>query len=435
MFTLGDRVDFSSIDMSHLRLFFVRGSRILYCVVVFRALVAPLALFVAFCLMSLAVIIVTSANSHAEKTVDLYTASVLVVNRSPEVRRKAVAKGLEDVLVRLSGRASVLQSQEVQSALTKAADYLDRFSYQATNQTLTIAGASQKATLLLMQFDSLSVKRLAKRVGLPIWSENRPDTLVWAASDRRGKKYVDMGSDLAEALNLAAAERGLPIALPVLDLEDRAALPVTRLWALDEGRISSASKRYATNAVLSGRFTKNGQSWGGSFVLMHQGQNRYLSVQGKDELTVTASLIDQVSDYFLDIYAINTASNTTSSTTLPPKSSVNPSAAVDASLGVVNTRVRGPRDVFLLVNNIDDFSKYVTLMNYFETLSALDSVIIVNASRPQLLLDLRLAVDKSQFLSVLELDKRLQRVAGSSPHSNSLTQYQQSNKPLEFSWR
>ncbi|MFT6389854.1 MAG: hypothetical protein ACJAUP_003249 [Cellvibrionaceae bacterium] len=425
-------MDFLSVDMSHLRLFFGQEGNVLYRVAVFRAL-APLLTFVVSFLVLIGLITIPSANTYAEKTVELYNASILVVNQNTEIRRKAVARGLKEVLVRLSGKASAFQSQEVQLASSNALDFLDRFSYQSTNQTLTIAGASQKATLLLMQFNSVSVKRLAKQAGLPIWSENRPDVLVWTASDSRGKRYVDVGSDIAEALNIAAANRGLPIALPVLDLEDRAALPVVRLWALDEDRVRLASKRYSTNAVLSGRFTNNGKSWGGSFVLMHKGKNRYLSAEGKDEIAVAASIIGQVSDYFSDIYAIDFTPTTSSSSTLPSSSSasvVSPSAALGSSLTTIPTR--GSRDLFLQVNNVDDFSKYVALMNYLETLSLLSSVTIINASRPQLLLDVRLVVDKKHFLSTIELDNHLQRVAGGPSDSNVLSRY---GRPLEFMWR
>jgi len=411
----------------------------LYRVVVFRAL-APLLTIIAFFLALLLVLIgavtISSANTYAEKTVELYSASVLVVNQNTEVRRKAAAKGLKEVLVRLSGKTSAEQSPAVQLASDNALDFLDRFSYQSTNQTLTIAGSSQKATLLLMEFNSVAVKRLAKQVGLPIWSESRPDILVWTASDSVGKKYVGIDSNIAEALKVAAANRGLPIALPVLDLEDRAALPVARLWALDENRVRAASKRYNTNAVLSGRFSKNSKSWGGSFVLMHKEQNRYLTAKGKDEVAVATDIVDQISDYFSEIYAIKFAPTTTtssgSSSSNPLTGATSASVAGSSSVSAVAARIRGPRDLFIQVNNVDNFSKYIALMNYLETLPLLSSVSITNASRPQLLLDLRLVVDKKQFLSALELDNRFQRVAGGTSVSNVAAQ---SGSSLEFMWR
>lgn len=205
-------------------------------------------------LLSALILIMVSPNVAAEKSVDIYNTSSLVINQSPEVRQKATAKGLNRVLIRLSGQQNISQSQSIQIALKQAPDYLDRFSYQSTQQTLTIAGAARPATLLLMQFNAAAVKRLLSEANLPLWSERRPDVLVWTATDKRGKKYVDIESDMAKALNTSAADRGLPIVLPVLDLEDRRALPVARLWALDENQVRLASQRYATNAVLSGRF-------------------------------------------------------------------------------------------------------------------------------------------------------------------------------------
>jgi len=363
----------------------------------------------------------------AEKAVDIYNSSVLVVNQSSEVRRQAAAKGLTRVLVRLSGSQDVAQSPQVKAALKRAPDYLDRFGYQSTQATLTIAGAEKPATLLQMRFNVASVKRLLNEANLSLWSERRPDVLVWTAMDKRGKKYVDIESGMAKALNASASDRGLPIVLPVLDLEDRRALPVTRLWALDEKQVRLASQRYATNAVLSGRFTKRSGSWKGSFILTHKGKNRYLNAEGKTESAVAASIINQVSDYLASIYAVSPQAG--NGTDLSPSSEgtvTTGSSLASKSVAVTN---RGPRFLYIQINNVSDFSTYIDVIRYLETLPLISSVRVANTLRPTLLLDVELVVDKSRFFSELELDQRLQRVAPSTIDSPS------GDAALEFVWR
>jgi len=398
-------------------------SHILYRVVLSPLSASLLPSYAAYFLSFILALV--SLGSVAEKNVDLYSVSVLVVNQNPEVRQKAAAKGLNRVLIRLSGQRDIAQTPQITAALRVAPDYLDRFSYQSTNQTLTIAGAEQRATLLVMQFNSVSVKRLLTESGSSIWTERRPDLLVWTATDIRGKKYVDIESSMAKALNTASSDRGLPLVLPVLDLEDREALPVARLWALDENQIRLASKRYGTNAVLSGRFTRQRNAWSGSFILMHKGKNTYLNAKGRDETAVAAAIINQVSDYFASLYAVNFKPNRDAA-------QFNSSSVTDNASPTLNpsfVRNRGPRSLYLQVNNVGDFATYVVVVNYLETLALVSSVRIANAGRQQLLLDIELAVDKDQFFSAVELDNRLRRVVQNN--SGSFKR----DSVFEFTWR
>jgi hypothetical protein len=60
-------------------------------------------------------------------------------------------------------------------------------------------------------------------------------------------------SAIRTELTAVADERGLPIALPLLDLEDLDAVTFLDVWAGDEERIGSAATRYRADAVLIGR--------------------------------------------------------------------------------------------------------------------------------------------------------------------------------------
>lgn len=400
-------------------------------------------------------------KSHAQKTVDIYILDELVVNQSPEVRRKAASEALKTVLIRLSGDNKINQSPKLKSAINNATDYLDRYSYQSTDKTLTIAGAKQSATLLSMQFSANALKALLKQSALPIWSESRPEVLIWAASDRRGKKYVGNNSSMAKSLRSGAATRGLPIIFPVLDLEDRSALPVERLWALDDAKILAAAKRYDSNAVLSGRFSVSNKKWTGSFILVHRGKTSYLTAEGKNRWAVARSIINKVSDYFADIYAINFGSpvpsvpaptppvNPNPAIPVPGQQVLNPSALpasvnnpldnkapVDASTSIPRVVVPpvvidDPRTLFLQIDNVNDFNQYIAIMNYLELSPLVDSVKIAKAKRPVLILQVQLLTDKEKFFAMLDLDNRLQRIASKGNNFvENVGQY-----AIEFVWR
>ncbi len=372
-------------------------------------------------------------NSYAEKTVDLFNTSALVVNQTPEVRRQAVERSLRMVLVRLSGNTETLSAPEIQGALQRATDYLERFTYQSTNQTLTIAGAQQAATLLIMQFNGAELINLLKQSRQSVWQASRPDVLVWTATDTRGKKYVDIDSEMAKALSSAAIKRGLPIVIPVLDLEDRAALTVSRLWAIDESSVRKAAARYATNAVLSGRFTVNQNLWKGNFILIHKDKNTYLTASGNNQSEVAAEIVDQVTDYFAQIYSVSyDAIGSSNNLPINANSNVN---SVNTSVERVGGQTpialpfsRDPRSFYIQVSNIQGFEQYIALMNYLDGLALVDSITIANAQFPRLLLDVKLSVGEQQFLSTLELDKRLQRVSSGAAINGS-------EQAPEFVWR
>ena len=363
--------------------------------------------------------------SFAEKSIDLYNASALVVNQTAGVRRQAAINALATVIVRVAGNKQVLQHPDVSNAVKNASQYLYEFSYRSTDKTITIAGAPQPATQLIMRFSQAPLEALLRNAQLPLWSSNRPDILLWTAINRGGKNYVSSESPMGEALKLAASNRGLPIVSPLLDLEDRSALSVSRLWALDEGSVRVASQRYQTDAVLAGRFIQGRKQWTGSFILLHQGKTHYFTAVGNRQAAAATSIVDQVSDYFANIYAIV------------------PSASSDL------------RSVLLQVNNVNNFAFYTAVLDYLEKSKLVDNVALTTVSAEKMLVRANLNTDLERFLKSLELDKKLQRVNQDDNVSNppltelsvSLTQsptvevvdsaVEQSvvERPLEFVWQ
>ena len=72
-----------------------------------------------------------------------------------------------------------------------------------------------------------TIKQLLRSNSLPIWPENRPAVLVWLVIDDGTERSIVAGehrADAAQQLKDAAAARGVTLALPMGDLEDRMAL-------------------------------------------------------------------------------------------------------------------------------------------------------------------------------------------------------------------
>jgi hypothetical protein len=321
--------------------------------------------------------LLASFCSFSAKNVDIYTIEELVVNQSNEVRSEAAARALGTVFVRLSGSKSVLAAPAVRAAIAKASIYVSEFGYQQTDQVITIAGATEPANRLVMRFSQAPLEAILKDNQLPIWLSNRPDILVWGALNSDGKTYMNADSLMAIALKNSASVRGLPITSPVLDLNDRASLSVSRLWALDEDAIRDASSRYETDAVLAGRFAKNSSQWTGNMLLLLRGKTNYFSVTAASQNEVASSVIDQVTDYLANIYAVA------------------PNLSGDL------------RFVMLQINNVGDFNYYAAVVAYLESLPLVESLDVEKIHGGQLLVKANLNSSVERLMNTLNLDKKL----------------------------
>jgi hypothetical protein len=107
----------------------------------------------------------------------------------------------------------------------------------------------------------------------PVWGPERPLTLLWIAVDDGNGGRALLGANDTAALGLdpnppgmterlaalrkdlqsVADERGLPITLPLLDLEDLGAVTFADVWGGFEDRVAGASTRYRADAILLGR--------------------------------------------------------------------------------------------------------------------------------------------------------------------------------------
>ncbi len=330
-----------------------------------------------------------SLFSYGAKSVDIYSVQELVVNQSNEVRKEAAARGLKTVFVRLAGSKEVLQAPAVREAIAKASIYLSEFGYQQTNRSITIAGAPKPASLLVMRFAQAPLEKVLKNNRLPIWLSNRPDILVWGAFNRGKKSYMGADSTMARSLKSAASERGLPITNPVLDLSDRSSLSASRLWALDEDSILDASKRYDTNAILAGRFSKSDGQWNGNMLLLHLGKTNYFSASNKSQRAVARSIIDQVTDHLANIYAV-------------------------APNGLGN-----PRSAILQINNVEDFDYYASVIAYLESLPLVDGLNVVRVHEGRLVVKANLNSSIERLINTVKLDKKLRFVETQTPTINS----------------
>ena len=198
----------------------------------------------------------------------LYEVAVPVENQSDRERNRASSEGLLKLLTRLTGLTYVPRTPEVTAALAQPDSYYNEFRFSrvelASRAAPPAAGEPQQADAprsqleLVIQFDPEPVQGLIRSAGLPIWRAQRERVLVWAVvAGDNGRQIVGAASDLplVAGLNERARDRGLPLTLPLLDLEDQLAVDPAAVWGRLSQVIDPASRRYGADVLLLGRIS------------------------------------------------------------------------------------------------------------------------------------------------------------------------------------
>jgi hypothetical protein len=108
-------------------------------------------------------LIVLGCATAVQAASGLYTAQVPVATQADEERAEALKTALGQVMVRVSGDASVLTRPEVAKALGQAERYVQQFQYQ--QDVVTESGQPQVRLTLVAQFDRDAVDQLLHMPG------------------------------------------------------------------------------------------------------------------------------------------------------------------------------------------------------------------------------------------------------------------------------
>ena len=197
-----------------------------------------------------------SAVVVAAASVDdpLYRVDQPVADQSGDNRRVAAQEALLTVLSRLTGLAVILRSNLVNAALNSPDRYYSKFDYVRSPNS----DRSSQMLSIGFTFQSESVLALIRQAGLPIWWTKRPQTVVWVVVDEPGQRRIlgaDDSSLLVSGLLAQADLRGLPVALPLMDLDDSILVSVSDVWGKFTDALNVASNRYWAEQYLIGRFS------------------------------------------------------------------------------------------------------------------------------------------------------------------------------------
>jgi hypothetical protein len=293
-----------------------------------------------FLVVALAAASTSGLPSRAATLADLYTVTVTPDPAAADQREAAMQAAMERLLIRATGSRMAPLEPALRPLITAPDQYLA--SYGNDRQGRAVVGFSRGR-----------VERALTELGQPVWGPERPLTVLWVAIDdgAGGRSLLGAGEPAAfgvpttpqmaeindavrEEIIAAADERGLPIAWPLLDLQDLGAVEFLDVWGGFEENVVAASARYRADAVLIGRVRPGTFGTEVEWLFVHGVERQALQVAGvRDGLDVAA-----------DRYAADLAT-------------------------------RGGANVTLLtVNNVNTPADYGRVVSYLERQSVLESV-------------------------------------------------------------
>lgn len=238
----------------------------------------------------------------------LYEAIVPVENQTDNERRQALHKAMWQVLVKLTGDAAIVDDERAKTLINEAQSYVQQYRYLEPAP----ADSGDTGLRLWVSFDSAAVDNSLQRQGIATWGKERPATLVWlAVSDGSDRQLAGMeqASEYLDPLTRRARERGLPLLLPLMDLEDTTKLNPADIASGSISAIENASARYPADVVLAASLTgvdspgKVSARW---TLLSEKAGNDSWSSEGESLEAVLGAGIDRLAETLAQRYAPRT---------------------------------------------------------------------------------------------------------------------------------
>jgi hypothetical protein len=262
----------------------------------------------------------------------LSEALVPVDDRSDTARAAANEAALRQVLIKISGDRKAVSSRP--ELLKDAGNYVLQYQYR----DLAAEDGGAATSMLWVQFDEAAVRQLLANAGLQEWQSDRPQVLVWAATEQDGASGLSGAVEedpTTRALRQHMERRGLPLVLPQPDPADTDSLTVADIKQGDTGRLRQASGRYGSQELATAVLGKSQDgAWRGRFTLLRGERSATWVAQGPTLDDVVAQGVDQWADALAAPAAAAGSATTTE--------------AVDLQVeGITNSRQFGRAEAYL----------------------------------------------------------------------------------------
>ncbi|WP_041770400.1 DUF2066 domain-containing protein [Metapseudomonas resinovorans] len=221
-------------------------------------------------------------TAHAETVNNLYQVREPVSSQQPEERTQALVRALDTLVLRLSGDPKAAQNPALDALRKDPQQVISQYGYEGQ--------------ALVVDFDPISTERALRQAGIPLWSANRPAVLAWWLNRAaEGSNLVGDGQDAAAPLRQAAQNRGLPLRLPLADLNEQLLATPEQLTSAQPGALTQASERYDADALLAVDASEADGRWQAQWRLWLGDTREQGTAEGADSAAVADAVMAAVS--------------------------------------------------------------------------------------------------------------------------------------------
>jgi hypothetical protein len=328
---------------------------------------------------------------------ELYDARLSCQTQNENERQILVKQGLLQVLERLSGDSKIASNPHVKQALASAIDFVEQYSYQENT--------------LVVKYSADLLNNLMTQSGQTVWGQRRPQVVLWLTiEDQQQRRFVTAESDptIPTLVKHLAQERGLPISLPIMDLEELANISVEDLWTPSITGVRQASQRYGAQVILIGRMVHHSDRWESNWQLLSQDEQAPTwQIQGNTIEELVTQGITQTTQYLIGHYAMT-------------KSPVNNLQ--------MNTDQNVERSIFIGIDNIQSGPDFIKVQEYLNNVDQIGGVSVHHIAGNTAVFEIKPKIqNKEQLEKAIVMEQHLVAISG----SESL----QSSPPIDLAFR
>ena len=332
--------------------------------------------------------VIAAPTLQAAEIKNLYQAQVMVPDQGRESRAQAFSQALAQVVIKVTGLVDAPAREGIRVAMQKPDVLVSRYDYRKVDTGEGDQANRQPGFMLDVSFNRAAVNKLLHDNRLPLWGDNRPETLIWVASEERGGRQMlgaESPSTVVAALQKASDQWGVPLLYPLLDVEDGLSLSMAELWGLFPAPVVQASGRYGVDPVLAMRVYPSGQD----------------KVSGRVMFTFRGQVFNEdINDVTMDVFASRALSLVASRL---------------AAFYAILSDGSSEHPLRLQVDAVNDVHDYAGLLRYLENLTAVRTVMPVRVKGDTLTLDLVIDGSPEQVDAEISLDRNLARAYPALP--------------------
>lgn len=207
-------------------------------------------------------------------------------------RDEAMQRALATLVLRLTGDRKAIDNPALANIRKDPQQIASQFGQQGEH--------------LIVDFDPQSTDQALRDAGLSVWGNNRPSVLVWwLAQDSNGEVQLTGESQTgSEALQQAAQNRGLPLRLPLADLEEQIGVDKPAI-AGETDSLATLSERYDADARLAVLASQKDASWEGNWKLVMGDTRESGKASGKTQEALADAILLAVSQKLAPRFAVS----------------------------------------------------------------------------------------------------------------------------------